>query len=541
MGYSESQPCVLQSSMRDGVNLFCDCYYSLDHLPRPVMLMRTAYGREIASTLVYAHPTWYLKKGFNVVIQDVRGTGNSEGIFDPLVNEANDGFDTIEWVASQEWCDGNVVMYGFSYQGMVQYLAAGAKPPHLKAIVPAMAGLDFQDDWLFRNGIFKLYGTLTWALQLDSIKAKSFGDYALFNRIYLATRNFDVNDFRLFDYQWMRNEFPNSIFHDWLSNRGNSSYWSDRSMLKTDTCNIPMLHIGGWFDAYCEGTVQSYLKLCKLTDSPQQLIIGPWSHISWHRFAGAKDYGIEAESFIDSYQVSWFNAAINNELSLTNRQARIYVLGIDKWTEVECLTANRHLTLFPGNSQCGCQGDGRLLSHQPHDTLFDVIVHDPWRPAPAKVRESGNIGVASDRRDIDYRSDNMAYTSEPFDDHLDILGALTLNLMVEANNAPYDLHVTFTYVTLSGESIPFASGCVRICDTGKIVAKLTTDHIAIRVKQGDKLRLNISCSAFPIYELNPANNRLQENCAPADFSCLSLRIYPGKLSLIDIPYGDFDK
>src|SRR6202050_4853839 len=114
--------------MSDGVHLVSDHYYPPAPGPHPTLLMRQPYGRDIASTVVYAHPAWFARHGYNVVIQAVRGRGNSEGEFYPFRSEGADGADTIAWLRARAESNGRVGMYGFSYQGMTQLLAAAEKP-----------------------------------------------------------------------------------------------------------------------------------------------------------------------------------------------------------------------------------------------------------------------------------------------------------------------------------------------------------------------------------------------------------------------------
>ena len=131
---------------RDGVRLDADIYRPDAEGKFPVLLMRQPYGRAIASTVVYAHPAWYAKHGYIVVIQDVRGRGTSEGEFNLFVSEKQDGFDTVNWAANLPGSIGKVGMYGFSYQGMTQLYAAAAKPSALTTICPAMVGCDLYAD-----------------------------------------------------------------------------------------------------------------------------------------------------------------------------------------------------------------------------------------------------------------------------------------------------------------------------------------------------------------------------------------------------------
>jgi putative CocE/NonD family hydrolase len=150
--------CVLS----DGVKLVSDHYYPAGDGPWPVVLMRQPYGRDIASTVVYAHPVWFARRGYCVVIQDVRGRGGSEGEFYPFRHEGKDGAETIAWLLTRVECNGRVGMYGFSYQGATQLLAAAERPEGLRCIAPAMAACDLYRGWFYHHGALRLGSTMGW-------------------------------------------------------------------------------------------------------------------------------------------------------------------------------------------------------------------------------------------------------------------------------------------------------------------------------------------------------------------------------------------
>ena len=149
-------PCT----MSDGVVLISDHYYPPGPGPHPTLLMRQPYGRDIASTVVYAHPVWFAAHGYNVVIQDVRGRGDSEGDFYPFRSEGRDGADTIHWLRTRSESNGSVGMYGFSYQGLTQLLAAAEQPEGLVCIAPAQTACDLYHGWFYRQGALRLASSL---------------------------------------------------------------------------------------------------------------------------------------------------------------------------------------------------------------------------------------------------------------------------------------------------------------------------------------------------------------------------------------------
>ena len=148
--------------LRDGTILRADVWRPPGGVPVPAILMRTPYGKERGVPSAVLDPATAVAAGFAVVVQDVRGTGSSAGDFEPFVTEADDGADTIAWVADQPWCDGRVVMTGMSYVGVVQWLAACAKPPALAALTPTITADSVAEGWSFRGGLLESGFLRTW-------------------------------------------------------------------------------------------------------------------------------------------------------------------------------------------------------------------------------------------------------------------------------------------------------------------------------------------------------------------------------------------
>ena len=155
-------PCAVRKEadvaarMRDGTVLMADVYRPQEPGTYPVLLMRLPYNKDAAQTYVYAKPEEYASHCYIVVIQDVRGQYKSQGEFYPFRDEGKDGYDTVEWAAQLPGSNGKVGMYGFSYVGATQWLAAAEKPPHLVAIAPAHTSSDYYDGWSYEGGAFSL-------------------------------------------------------------------------------------------------------------------------------------------------------------------------------------------------------------------------------------------------------------------------------------------------------------------------------------------------------------------------------------------------
>src|SRR5688500_11710009 len=152
-------------AMRDGTILTADVYRPAGDGRYPVLLQRTPYSRELGGlALLQTDAFRAVRRGYAVVIQDCRGRYRSDGDFTPFLQEINDGYDAVEWCGAQPWSDGKVGMYGTSYVGATQWLAAIAAPPSLRAIVPAFTASDYYEGWTYQGGAFQWGFMWNWVL-----------------------------------------------------------------------------------------------------------------------------------------------------------------------------------------------------------------------------------------------------------------------------------------------------------------------------------------------------------------------------------------
>ena len=250
----------VRARMRDGVHLVSDHYYPPQPGPQPTLLMRQPYGRDIASTVVYAHPVWFARQGYNVVIQDVRGRGDSEGDFYPFRHEGVDGADTIAWVRNRPESNGGVGMYGFSYQGMTQLLAAAEQPEGLLCIAPGMTACDLYHGWFYQQGALRLASTLGWGLQLlkEDARRKKLRDAS--DRLEQAWAQLasQTSALPVRAHPALHGEgFPSYVL-DWLDHDTPGEYWAALDVSKRlDKICVPGLHISGWYDMFLRGSVDT--------------------------------------------------------------------------------------------------------------------------------------------------------------------------------------------------------------------------------------------------------------------------------------------
>ncbi|MEO0855153.1 MAG: CocE/NonD family hydrolase, partial [Cyanobacteria bacterium J06648_11] len=299
---------------RDGTILYADVYRPRAlETPLPVLLVRLPYGREVASTVVYAHPSWYAAQGYIVVIQDVRGCGRSEGRFEPFRYEIEDGIDTVRWCRDLSGSNGKVGTYGFSYQGVTQFQAA--TQPHsetgLTTLCPAMAGIQFDEGWNTWGGALALDFVLPWAVQLAQ-------DSAQFQQLEPQATNLGkarshiqqwLNFTPLDELEVLRNQPVGQFYFDWVraktSEADSSREIAPESQL--DRFDFPALHIAGWADPFLDATLHAYRHCLARSPQLQKLVIGPWQHIPWSRRVGDEDFGADATPDIDRLQVRWFD------------------------------------------------------------------------------------------------------------------------------------------------------------------------------------------------------------------------------------------
>ncbi len=389
---------------RDGVRLDADVYYPKADGTVPVLLMRQPYGRAIASTIVYAHPIWYAAHGYIVVIQDVRGRGTSEGEFRLFENEIEDGYDTVNWAATLPGSSGGVGMYGFSYQGMTQLYAAVKRPAALKALCPAMLGYDLYHDWAYEGGAFCLQANLGWAIQVAAETARLKGDEAAFLALSNAARNLPLHDTMPTRPNIMSELAADSFYHDWLDRPDSDPYWQ-RLSPKTylPEFDLPMLHIGGWFDTFMRGTLNLYQAMSH-SQHPQHLLVGAWAHLPWGRKVGAVDYGSDATSVCDRAQIRWFDQflkGIDTGL-LDEPPLKLFEMGSNEWRSFDEFPNSPKTSYFlTSTGLAGIRDSDGKLTRDRGASSIDVLVHDPWRPIPALGGHASAPSGSFDRAALD--------------------------------------------------------------------------------------------------------------------------------------------
>jgi putative CocE/NonD family hydrolase len=521
---------------RDGVRLDADVYRPEAAGTYPVLLMRQPYGRKIASTICYAHPAWYAERGYIVVIQDVRGRGTSEGTFALFEDDANDGFDSIEWAAQLAGASGGVGMYGFSYQGSNQLLAAALCPPALRAIVPAMIGWDIQADWAYENEAFCLSAGLGWALQMAAENARLAGDASAFRELCATAAQLPLDDLRPARPDVLERYRCYTHYFDWLDAPRDAPSWkrmspsSSASALAAD--GPPMLFVGGWYDTHLRGTLAAYDAVVAGGRVAARLVVGPWSHAPWTRRVGALDFGPAATGTIDQLQVRWFDRWLKGERNGADGDPaiRLFDMGANDWVDFGAWPARSLRFHLSGGGRAALDDRDGVLSRTPGaGPTYERVVHDPWRPAPTLGGPNGTPPGPIERAAVERRPDTLTFTTATLSEPLRLAGDVGAELNIHADTPAFDVACVLSRVLRDGSSFEIASGYRRVqhaADTDGLL------HVPMRatcvtLEPGEALRLSIAGASFPAYPVNPGTGLDPTHARRADWQSITLRLICG--------------
>jgi putative CocE/NonD family hydrolase len=499
--------------MSDGTMLRSDHYYPAGGGKHPTLLMRQPYGRDIASTVVYAHPVWFARRGYNVVIQDVRGRGGSEGEFYPFRHEGRDGAETIAWLRTRPECNGRIGMYGFSYQGMTQLLAAAEQPEGLQCIAPAMTAADLYRGWFYHGGTLRLGSSLGWGLQMLKEDAVRLGLHDARAKLQAAWTNLPAQA------QWMpyaehpaiTDEALPSYVRDWFAHDVPGEYWSTMDISeRAEKIAVPALHVSGWYDTYLEGSVAGFELLREHSPAREQqyLMAGPWVHIPWGDRIGEMRLGDAAMLDTDVLLLRWFDHWLKDAGRFANEpRVRHFALGANRWCDAEdcCGSAVRALYLHSGGHSESRKGDGVLSDEKAQAEPPDVFVYDPEVPV-------GSPAGGVDQAAIEIGNNVLVYTGEPLAEAMHVFGRPEVAVYAKTSATHADLTAKLVRV-LPGGRAEFC--CIGIARSSAIFAEYKADAVhrwefaleptSTVFAAGERVRLEIAGGAFPLYDRNPSN------------------------------------
>jgi putative CocE/NonD family hydrolase len=525
----------LVCTLEDGTSLVSDHYYPAGEGPWPTLFMRQPYGRDIASTVVYAHPVWFARHGYHVVIQDVRGRGGSSGEFYPFRHEGRDGAESIAWVRRHTACNGRIGMYGFSYQGATQLLAAAEQPEGLICIAPHMTAADLYHGWFYHHGALRLASTMGWGIQMLREDARRLELRSASDRLEMAWLNIRTQAHAV-PYAshpaLTEPELP-SYVRDWMTHRDSGSYWTELDIsTRYERIIVPALHISGWFDTYLDGSVSGYLALREHAGSEfarenQYLIAGPWVHIPWGDRMGDANLGDGANFNTDQVLLRWFNHWLKGSGEFQSEpRIRYFSLGRNDWRAQNDWPEDTSYALYlrsRGNANAR-KGDGVLSVNPPTpEEPRDVFVYDPEVPvmAPGGLQ---SLSGPLDQAVLEMGNNLLVYTSPPVACEMEVFGyprvslfaatsALSADFTAKLVRVKADGRAEFLCIGVARSSWLFRDSTYRADEVNKW--EFALEPTAFVLAAGECLRLEIASSAFPLYDRNPSTDsppQLADQC-----------------------------
>jgi putative CocE/NonD family hydrolase len=556
--------------MRDGVILRGDIFRPDADGKFPVLLQRTPYRR-----MTWGYGVDFAQRaasrGYVVFIQDVRGRYTSDGAWYPFLHESEDGYDTIEWVATQPYSNGKVGMFGGSYVGATQMLAAIGHPPHLAGICPIVTASNYHDGWTYQGGALEQWFVQSWTsgLAQDTLtrQIENMQD-APEDVNVLPLTNYPI--FRL-DSGGIVNVSASKIapyYFDWLAHPSYDDYWKRWSIEEHYAeIRVPALHIAAWYDIFLGGSLHNFIgvKEHAATEEArkgQRLLVVIGGHAGEGRRIGEVDFGIEAERVNeDEITLRWYDflfKGVENEFA-TRKPVRVFVMGINQWRDEDdwplARAESTKYFLHSHGDANSAAGYGSLSTNAPGKEPPDKFTFDPARPVPTiggpLCCDSDHLAPGPrDQRSVEERNDVLVYSTPVLDRDLEVTGPVHLELFASSSVVDTDFTAKLVDVSPDGTAINLTEGILRARyrDSQTTPTLLTPGHVfSLTIdlwatsnifRAGHRLRLEVSSSNFPRFDRNLNTGELAANSAKwatATNTILHDRAHPSALTLPIVP------
>ena len=532
--------------MRDGVRLATAVIRPDAPGRYPVLVSRGPYGKD-SYVENPDHSAWFFARhGYVVLSQDCRARFESEGDgYNPLFQEAQDGYDTVEWAARQLWSNGRLGTTGQSYLGATQYTLAtnNPAPPHLQTMAPVSASADFHQSWVYHTGGAMEWG---WMVPYAIFKGRNTlnrtGNERLLSQMdeYLLPA---VNFAQPLKDEWYRSlplsDWINRLketapyFQEYLDNEADGPYWWRINLLRhVEGITLPMFHVTSWYDIFLEGALNAYQAIrdrggSELARRNQRLLIGPWAHLLPYTVptsggTGDVDFGAEAIIELHQYLLRWFDYWLKDVDTgvMDEPPVRLFVMGENRWRgEQEWPLARTQYTRYylhaeaPANTR---NGGGTLSTSPPGDEPPDTYIYDPKDPAATLGGNTLIIpqGVA-DQGPVEDRQDVLVYTSEASEMDLEVTGPIEVHLFASSSAVDTDFTAKLVDVHPDGYARNLQDGIIRarfrtsgyepsLIEPGRAyefgIDLWSTSHL---FETGHRIRVEISSSNFPRFDRNP--------------------------------------
>jgi uncharacterized protein len=514
------------TAMRDGIKLRADIYRPSVPGKFPVLLVRTPYDKtqemEFASKAA--------ARGYVVVAQDVRGRFQSEGDWYPFKYESQDGYDTVEWVAALPYANGKVGMYGGSYVGATQYLAAIAKPPHLAGICPNVTASNYHDGWTYQGGAFEQWFNESWTtgLAMNTMRRRlEAGQKAI-----AWTQKLPLTTYPVLEEPPAADLAP--YFADWLAHPNYDEFWKQWSIEDHySQIQVPVFSLGAWYDIFLGGTLRNYVRLKKEAGteqarSAQKLLVYVGGHAggSDSRKVGAVDFGEKLPFNFDEVMLSWYDALLKGQTTAASSEkpVKIFVMGKNEWRQEDdwplARAKNIKYYLHSTGAANTASGDGALSTTAPDAEKPDQFTYDPNDAVPTLGGPlccgpfpPADLGP-QDQAKAESRSDVLVFTTPALTKDLEVTGPVSLDLYASSSAVDTDFTGKLIDLWPNGFAQNLTEGILRLRyrhsqEKPELAKPGETYHLSVDLwatsnvfLAGHKLRLEISSSNFPRFDRN---------------------------------------
>ena len=515
---------------RDGVTLRADIYRPAGDGSFPVLLQRTPYSKD--NTADFARMA--AAHGFMVVAQDVRGRYTSDGEWYTFKHESNDGYDTVEWAATLPHSNGKVGMFGGSYVGATQMLAAISHPPHLAGICPVVTASNYHENWTYQGGAFEQWFNESWTsgLAQDTLnRAVRDATNAKLNSTVLPLTQYPLYSLHLDPGSAASTATLAPYFEDWLAHPTYDSYWQQWAIDENyANIQVPSLAVAAWYDLFQGGSIRNYMGLKahagnEAARNGQHLIIAIGGHSGFGRQVGEVDFGPDAAFDENAVTLAWYEYLFQgkqNEFA-TEKPVKVFVMGENKWRYEDSWPLERakqtSYFLHSAGKANSAAGDGALTNTAAHNEAADSFVYDPANPVPTVggplCCDPAHLpGGPRDQKQVEARNDVLVYSTPPLEQDVEVTGPVTLDLFAKSSAVDTDFTAKLVDVAPDGVARNLTEGILRArfrnststaepITPGKVyeykIDLWSTSNVFLK---GHRIRLEVSSSNFPRFDRN---------------------------------------
>ncbi|WHT20257.1 CocE/NonD family hydrolase [Crossiella sp. CA-258035] len=499
LGLRPAHPCrmVIQRAvevpMADGVVLLADRYHPRDRPDAPLVLIRSPYGRGSANDLAAG---LIVERGYQVLLQSLRGTGGSGGNFDGFTMHQPDGPSTVDWLRRQTWFPGMFATWGASYLGYAQWELAATPVPEWKAAVIQDAPSEFYHGFMYPGGAFALGNALAW-VQLTETMFDSGG--SLWRQLAgqltggrVLARAVDALPVREADHAVAGRRVRH--FQQWITHETFDEYWAGMDH-RANVANMPpLVHLsGGWHDFFLPGMLADHAAL-RATGRRVRLLIGPWGH---GKGSLTRHYLREALATLDT--------AFTGADHLPPAPVALHLGGANRWvTHADWPPPHQPTTWY-------LHPHGGLRTEPAPESDPSTYHYDPADPTPSLGGTIVGLRPGpKDNRPLEARADVLTFTGPPLTEDLTVAGPVTATLHVRSSNACTDFSVRLCDVHPRGRSTNLCDGLLRLRPGDPAADEHGVRTVHIRLwpaghvfRRGHRIRVQVASGAHPRHIRNP--------------------------------------